>query len=71
MVSLLRFSPRGSHYSHREIALNVAPPNDQQKYSQTKVRSIPEPKARIALGSGAPIFFSGRKIQWMDCRIVK
>jgi len=35
------------------------------------IRSIPEPKARIALGSGARMFFSGRKIQWMDCRIVK
>jgi len=40
----------------------VAHPTNQQNYSQAMVRSIPEPEARIALGSGAPLFFSGRKI---------
>src|SRR5215475_1214966 len=68
--SLEGFTTGKSLLSSR-IALNVAHPNNQQNYSQTKVRSIPEPKTRIALGSGAPMFFSGRKIQLMDCRIVK
>jgi hypothetical protein len=45
------------------IAINVAPPNDRQKYSRAKVRSIPERKARINLRPGAPLFFSGRKIR--------
>jgi hypothetical protein len=30
---------------------------------KAKVRSIPEPKARIALGSGEQSFFGDRKIQ--------
>jgi len=45
------------------IALKAPPPDDQQKYTQAKVRSITWPKARIASGSGARMFFSGRKIQ--------
>jgi hypothetical protein len=60
--SLEGFTTGKSLLSSR-IALKAPPPNDQQKYSQAKVRSIPEPKAIRALGSGAPLFFSGRKIQ--------
>jgi hypothetical protein len=45
------------------IALKATPPNDQQKYSQAKVRSIPKSKARIALDLGAPLLFGDRKIQ--------